>query len=113
MIETCPHYLTHDIDWQGGDIGKINPPLRERADCEALWSGVVAGDVDTIATDHVHRDISAKSGGIWKASPGCAGLETLTLPIVAHKQVIIVHFARAYRFATIKYPGEGDGAAAL
>lgn len=81
VIETCPHYLTHDIDWPGGDIGKINPPLRERADCEALWSGVVAGDVDTIATDHVHRDISAKSGGIWKASPGCAGLETL-LPVI-------------------------------
>jgi dihydroorotase-like cyclic amidohydrolase len=29
----------------------------------------------------VHRDISAKSGGIWKASPGCAGLETL-LPVM-------------------------------
>ena len=39
------------------------------------------GDIDTIATDHVHRDISAKSGGIWKASPGCAGLETL-LPVL-------------------------------
>ena len=39
-IETCPHYLTHDVDWQGGDVGKINPPLRERADCEALWDGL-------------------------------------------------------------------------
>jgi dihydropyrimidinase len=29
----------------------------------------------------VHRDISSKSGGIWKASPGCAGLETL-LPVM-------------------------------
>jgi len=35
-IETCPHYLTHDIGWAGGDIGKINPPLRERADRDAL-----------------------------------------------------------------------------
>src|SRR5215471_14934889 len=80
-IETCPHYLTHDIDWEGGDVGKINPPLRERADREALWDGVVSGDVDTVATDHVHRDISAKAGGIWKASPGCPGLETL-LPLM-------------------------------
>lgn len=80
-IETCPHYLTHDVDWNGGDVGKINPPLRERKDCDALWASVVAGNVDTIATDHVHRDISAKSGGIWKASPGCAGLETL-LPVM-------------------------------
>jgi dihydroorotase (multifunctional complex type) len=80
-IETCPHYLTHDVDWDGGDIGKINPPLRERADREALWDGVLNGDIDTIATDHVHRDISAKTGGIWKASPGCPGLETL-LPLM-------------------------------
>jgi dihydroorotase (multifunctional complex type) len=80
-IETCPHYLTHDVDWEGGDVGKINPPLRERADREALWDGVLAGDVDTVATDHVHRDLSAKAGGIWKASPGCPGLETL-LPLM-------------------------------
>jgi dihydroorotase (multifunctional complex type) len=81
LIETCPHYLTHDIDWQGGDIGKINPPLREHEDCEALWAGILSGDIDTVATDHVHRDISSKSGGIWKASPGCTGLETL-LPVM-------------------------------
>jgi dihydroorotase-like cyclic amidohydrolase len=81
IIETCPHYLTHDVDWDGGDIGKINPPLRERADRDALWAGILMGDVDTVATDHVHRDISAKGGGIWKASPGCGGLETL-LPVI-------------------------------
>ena len=81
VIETCPHYLTHDIEWEGGDLGKINPPVRERSDCDALWDGVISGDVDTVATDHVHRDISSKAGGIWKASPGCAGLETL-LPVM-------------------------------
>ena len=80
-IETCPHYLTHDIAWEGGDVGKINPPLRARDDCAALWDGLVSGDIDTVATDHVHRDISAKAGGIWKASPGCPGLETL-LPLM-------------------------------
>jgi dihydroorotase-like cyclic amidohydrolase len=80
-IETCPHYLTHDIGWAGGDVAKVNPPLRETADREALWRAVLAGDVDTIATDHVHRDIAAKEGGIWSASPGCPGLETL-LPVL-------------------------------
>ena len=39
------------------------------------------GEIDTVATDHVHRDISAKAGGIWTASPGCPGLETL-LPVL-------------------------------
>jgi dihydropyrimidinase len=80
-IETCPHYLTHDITWAGGDVGKINPPLREKADCEALWAGIARGVIDTVATDHVHRHVSAKAGGIWKASPGCPGMETL-LPVM-------------------------------
>jgi dihydropyrimidinase len=76
-IETCPHYLTHDVSFAGGDIGKINPPLRQAADREALWAGIANGDINTVATDHVHRDLSGKAGGIWSASPGCPGLETL------------------------------------
>jgi dihydropyrimidinase len=80
-IETCPHYLTHDVDWPGGDIGKINPPLREASDRERLWQALRDGEIDTVATDHVHREISAKAGGIWTASPGCPGLETM-LPVL-------------------------------
>jgi dihydroorotase-like cyclic amidohydrolase len=80
-IETCPHYLTHDVSWSGGDMGKINPPLREASDREALWRALLCGDIDTVATDHVHRDATAKAGGIWAASPGCPGLETL-LPVL-------------------------------
>jgi dihydropyrimidinase len=79
-IETCPHYLTHDVSWSGGDVGKINPPLREASDREALWQGVRNGSIDTVATDQVHRDVSSKAGGIWTASPGCPGLDTL-LPV--------------------------------
>jgi dihydropyrimidinase len=80
-IETCPHYLTHDVSWSGGDVGKINPPLREASDREALWQALLCGHIDTVATDHVHRDATAKAGGIWTASPGCPGLETL-LPVL-------------------------------
>lgn len=81
IIETCPHYLTHDITWPGGDTGKINPPLRSPEDREVLWQALAEGLIDTIASDHVHRTQAAKQGGIWKASPGCPGLETL-LPIL-------------------------------
>jgi dihydroorotase-like cyclic amidohydrolase len=93
-IETCPHYLTHDVTWPGGIVAKINPPVREEVDRDALWSGVLSGDVDLIATDHVHRDLSGKEGGIWKASPGCPGLETL-LPVTLseghHKRGLPLH----------------------
>jgi len=80
LVETCPHYLTHDTG-TAGDIAKINPPLRQPADREALWQGLLSGEIDTVGTDHVHRDVSSKAGGIWAASPGCPGLETL-LPVL-------------------------------
>jgi dihydroorotase (multifunctional complex type) len=80
LVETCPHYLTHDIH-SASDLAKINPPLREPADREALWRGLLSGEIDTIGTDHVHRDVSSKAGGIWAASPGCPGLETM-LPVL-------------------------------
>ena len=81
LLETCPHYLTHDVTWPGGDLGKINPPLREPSDCASLWQAVLDGDIDTIGTDHVHRDRSGKDGGIWAASPGCPGMQTM-LPVL-------------------------------
>ncbi len=80
-IETCPHYLTLDETSSIGDVGKINPPLRAASDSAALWQGLLDGGMDTIGTDHVHRDISAKQGGIWQASPGCPGLQSL-LPLL-------------------------------
>lgn len=81
-IETCNHYLTHDVDDPIGVTGKINPPLRTAADREALWQGLADGDIDTLASDHIHRGIGAKSGDIWTASPGCPGLDTfLQVPL--------------------------------
>ncbi len=79
-VETCTHYLTHTIDWKGGTVGKVGPPIREAADAEALWAALKAGKIDVVATDHVHRPVTAKGGGIWKASPGFPGLQTL-LPV--------------------------------
>jgi dihydropyrimidinase/allantoinase len=81
FIETCPHYLTHDVGSDVGTRGKINPPLREQRDREALWRALLEGRIDTVGSDHVHRGLSAKDGGIWGASPGCPGLETL-LPVL-------------------------------
>lgn len=74
-IETCVHYLTHDTTSAVGVIGKVNPPLRTPADREALWQGIAAGEIDTIATDHIHRPVASKDGGIWKAQPGFPGLD--------------------------------------
>jgi dihydropyrimidinase len=80
-IETCTHYLTHTIDWEGGVIGKVGPPIREASDTEVLWAALKAGKIDVVATDHVHRPGKVKTGGIWKASPGFPGMQTL-LPVL-------------------------------
>src|SRR5262249_20124010 len=78
---TRPHYLTPAAAWPWAEVERSPRPLRERADCDALWGGIAAGVIDTVATDHIHRDIRAKEGGIWKASPGCPGIDTL-LPVL-------------------------------
>ncbi len=80
-IETCPHYLTHDVTSPEGIVAKVNPPVREPSDRKALWAAILNGDIDTIATDHVHRDLGSKQGTIWTASPGCPGMDTL-LPVM-------------------------------
>jgi dihydroorotase (multifunctional complex type) len=107
-IETCPHYLTHDLNWAGGDIAKVNPPIRERANCEALWTGLLTGDIDTVATDHIHRDLSAKEGGIWAASPGCPGMETM-LPVLISEG----HHKRGLSLARITELTAGNPARAM
>jgi dihydroorotase-like cyclic amidohydrolase len=80
-IETCPHYLTHDVDSNIGELGKVNPPLRMSSDREALWEALRDGSIDVMGSDHVPRIKAAKAGGIWKGSAGFPGTETM-LPIL-------------------------------
>ena len=75
-IETCIQYLTHDTDSDLGATGKVNPPLRAPHDRAALWEAIRRGQIDMIATDHIHRPPTSKEGGIWKAQPGFPGLDT-------------------------------------
>ena len=73
-IETCPHYLTHDVTWPGGIVAKINPPLREQADRDALWSGILSGDVDT------DRDGSRASRFVGQGGRYLEGIAGLSRP---------------------------------
>ena len=57
FAETCPHYLLLDeslYDQPGFEGGKyvLTPPLRTVEHQEALWTGVRAGDIAVISTDH-------------------------------------------------------------
>ena len=55
FVETRPLYLHMTAERYRGHEGALyvaQPPLRERADQEALWRGLANGSIDTIASDH-------------------------------------------------------------
>ena len=86
-VETCPHYLLLDDHAPAGVLAKVNPPVRPRADVEAMWEGIADGAIDTVGTDHVPRKRSTKEGkGIWASSNGFPGVATM-LPILLDEGV--------------------------
>jgi dihydropyrimidinase len=87
--ETCPHYLALDEsryrqpDELDVACAVISPPLRAAADCSALWTGLAAGDLDVVATDHVpdrravEKAAAANGVPFDRISNGAPGIETL------------------------------------
>lgn len=75
--ETAPHYLVFcDEDVLEEGRFKMNPPLRCRADREALREGVADGTIDVIATDHAPHSAAEKARGLALSAMGVVGLET-------------------------------------
>ncbi|MCB0546680.1 MAG: allantoinase AllB, partial [Phaeodactylibacter sp.] len=81
-VETCPHYIyfhAEDIP-DGHPLYKCAPPIRERANNEALAGAIKAGIIDFLATDHSPAPPGLKeldSGNLMKAWGGIAGLQFL------------------------------------
>ncbi|MBN1778162.1 MAG: dihydroorotase [Clostridiales bacterium] len=74
--ETAPHYLLLcDEDLRDDGRFKMNPPIRARADREALIEGLLDGTVDMIATDHAPHTDAEKAGGLKGSLMGVVGLE--------------------------------------
>ena len=75
--ETGPHYiLLSDEDLQEDGRFKMNPPLRSKADRQAILEGLLDGTIDMIATDHAPHSAEEKSRGLEKSAMGVVGLET-------------------------------------
>lgn len=82
--EVCPHHLllTHDEAAELGPLGKVNPPLREAADREALWQGIADGTIDQIGSDHApHTPAERAVDDGARAPSGFAGVQN-TLPLL-------------------------------
>ena len=76
--ETCPHYftLTDDVVMSYDANTKVNPPIREAEDVEAIKEGLKDGTLDCIVTDHAphHRDEKMVEYNL--AAFGISGIET-------------------------------------
>jgi dihydroorotase len=76
--EVCPHHLMLTEDRVGlyDTNAKMNPPLRTRADVDALRDAVRDGTIDVIATDHAPHHYDEKEREFADAPNGIIGLET-------------------------------------
>ena len=91
--EVCPHHFTMSDDEITEDHGrfKMNPPLRSRADVEALKKGLAGGIMDVISTDHAPHGKEEKDQSMRKAPFGIVGLETavpLTISELVEKEYL-------------------------
>ncbi len=99
--ETCPHYfaVTDEIIRSYDTNTKVNPPIREEKDKQAIVEGLRDGTLDCIVTDHAPHHPDDKNVEYPLAAFGISGIETsfgfamqylykagvLTLPQIADK----------------------------
>jgi dihydropyrimidinase len=84
--ETCPQYLILSQDLLArpdGALYTFTPTMKQPADSEALWAGLVDGDVTYVGSDHSPFDKAVKLGAqtFEQIYPGIPGTETL-LPLL-------------------------------
>jgi dihydroorotase len=89
--EVCPHHFTLTDDLLAAPIPydtntKMNPPLREARDRDAMIAGIVDGSVDAISTDHAPHHYDEKNVEFDRAPFGIVGLET-AVPICLDRLV--------------------------
>ncbi len=75
--EVAPHHLTlTDAEVAGFDpVFKVNPPLREQSDVDAVRAGLRDGTLDAVGTDHAPHTQEDKEKPFDSAPPGMLGLE--------------------------------------
>jgi allantoinase len=115
--EVCPHHLVLDGEdaERLGAIAKCAPPLRPRAECDALWAALAAGDVAMVSSDHSPSPPSLKEGtdffAIWGGIAGAQSSLELLVSEGVHRGRLALQglgeqfaAAAARRFAL---PGKG------
>ncbi|MGL5915563.1 MAG: dihydroorotase, partial [Culicoidibacterales bacterium] len=84
--EVTPHHLVLIDENVHDSQGKMNPPLRAKADRDALIEGIIDGTIAMVATDHAPHSAEEKARGLQLAPFGIVGLET-AFPLLYTKLV--------------------------
>jgi dihydroorotase len=103
--EASPHHLllTHEACDGYNTLAKVNPPLREAADVEAVRRGVADGTITVLATDHAPHSADEKSLPFEDAPFGLVGLETaLALYAEALVHTGLIGWPRLIQLMTIE-----------
>ena len=114
--ETAPHYLLLDDSFLKEDGRfKMNPPLRDKTDREALLEGICDGTIDVVATDHAPHSAEEKSKGLKDSAMGIVGIETafpLLYTYLVKKNVIsldrLMELIRYTPYRRFGIPENGD-----
>ncbi|MEY3898369.1 MAG: allantoinase AllB [Verrucomicrobiota bacterium] len=88
-VETCPHYLLLDDNTAIaiGPAAKCAPPLRSAPTVTALWQQLLAGNIDTIGSDHSPSPPDLKQGtDIFAMWGGIAGIQH-ALPLLLSRNL--------------------------
>lgn len=102
--ETAPHYwtLTDEAVVGFGTNAKMNPPLREPEDVEAIKAAIADGTIDCIATDHAPHTPTEKEVEFQFAPFGILGLETsLALTITGLVETGVITIERAIELMSV------------
>jgi dihydroorotase len=116
--EATPHHftLTEEAVDDYDTNAKMNPPLRTRADLEAVIAGLRDGTIDAIATDHAPHHRDEKEVEFESAAHGIVGLETavpLCLRLVREHGVGVDTLARALSSQPARILGVPGGSLAV
>jgi dihydroorotase len=89
--EVTPHHFTLTDDQLASPVPydtntKMNPPLREARDRDAMLAGIKDGSIDVIATDHAPHHYDEKNVEYDRAPFGIVGLET-AIPLALDRLV--------------------------
>lgn len=82
--DATPHHLLLDCAARIGQLGKVNPPVREPVEREKLWRALREGRVDMLASDHAPHTDEEKDLPFKDAPAGMPGVET-TVPLMLRR----------------------------